>query len=83
MSALPTHGGAAELTARLAEHGHGWSTELAKAGHLVQREQVVHGRAAAGRGVPAAEMIAEVKSEQQVNVGIKTKVKSEIKPPGH
>ena len=78
--ALPTHRGAEELTAQLAKHGHGW-TEPVKAGHLVQREQVVHD-AAAGRGVPAAEMNAEVKSEQHVNVGIKTEVKSEIKPPG-
>ena len=71
---LPTHGGAEELTARLAEHGHGW-TEPVKAGHLVQREQVVHG-AAAGCGVPAVVMNAEVKSEQRVNVEIKTEVKS-------
>ena len=77
---LPTRGSAEEHTARLAEHGHGW-TEPVKAGHLVQREQVVHG-AAAGRGVPAAEMNAEVESEQQVKVETKTKVKSETKPPG-
>jgi hypothetical protein len=54
---LPTHGSAEDHTARLAEHGHGW-TEPVKAGHLVQREQVVHG-AAAGRGVPAATPPAE------------------------
>ena len=47
----------------------------------MQREKVVHG-AAASRGVPAAEMNAEVESEQQVNVGIKTEVKSEIQPLG-